>query len=404
MKRNGLHRRALLKAAMALPLVLLRPTWLPQLWAAEANGSGAGMSNRERILVLVELHGGNDGLNTLIPYDEAAYYQARPQLAIPRDQVRQLTARFGLHPALAPLMPLWESKELAWLHGVGYPTPNRSHFRSIEIWETASDSEQVLDTGWLSRVFEQFPLPARFTAEGILLGKGDAGPLSGGKARTIALHDPAQFLHQAGSVRPASLSTTNRALAHILEVQLEISHAAIDLQGRIQQVPPLGIDFPVSKIGKQLEVAAKLIAAQVPVAVIKVSQGSFDTHAGQSAAHHRLLDELAQGLMAFRAAMEKRGVWKDVLVMTYSEFGRRVGENASHGTDHGTAAPHLLMGGRVKGGLYGTPPSLTDLQEGDLKHTLDYRTVYATVIEKWWGLPAISFGTGRYPAIDCLAG
>ena len=403
MSGNGPDRRALLKAAFALPFVLLRPNWLPRLWAADADGARTGAGRRERLLLLVELHGGNDGLNTLIPYQEAAYYQARPQLAIPRDQVRQLTPKFGIHPALTPLMSLWEGKELAWLHGVGYPRPNRSHFRSIEIWETASDSEQVLDQGWLSRVFEQFPVPARFTAEGVLLGKGDAGPLSGGKTRTIALHDPGQFLQQAGAVKPVSLPTTNRALAHILEVRREISHAAFDLQGRIRQAPPLAIDFPASRIGKQLEVAATLIAAQVPVAVMKVTQGSFDTHAGQSAAHHRLLEELAQGLMAFRTAMEKLGVWKDVLVMTYSEFGRRVGENASHGTDHGTAAPHFFMGGQVKGGFYGTPPSLTDLQEGDLKYTLDYRAVYATVIENWWGLPAISFGTGRYRAVDCLA-
>ena len=403
MKTRGLHRRALLKAAMALPFVLLRPAWLPHLWAGETNAAPSDARSRERILLLVELHGGNDGLNTVIPYEDAAYYRARPQLAIPRDQVRQLTPKFGLHPALSPLLSLWEAKELAWVQGVGYPRPNRSHFRSIEIWETASDSEQVLDRGWLSGLFEQFPLPARFTAEGILLGKGDAGPLSGGKARTIALHDPAQFLRQAGSVTSAALPTTNRALAHILEVRREISRAALDLQGRLQEAPPLAIDFPTNKFGKQLEVAAKLIAAKVPVAVIKVTQGSFDTHAGQLAAHHRLLEELAQGLMAFRAAMEQQGLWKDVLVMTYSEFGRRVGENASHGTYHGTAAPHLLTGGRVRGGLYGTSPSLTDLQEGDLKHTLDYRSLYATVIEKWWGLPTVSFGTGRYPAMDCLA-
>ena len=399
----GIHRRALLQAALALPLLWLRPAWSAPLQAADTNGTPPGSRARERILLLVELHGGNDGLNTVIPYEERAYYQARPQLAIPRDQVRQLTPHVGVHPALSPLMPLWEGKELAWVQGVGYPAPNRSHFRSIEIWETASDSEQVLEKGWLSGLFEQYPLPARFTAEGILLGKGDAGPLAGGKARTIALHDPAQFLHQAGTVTPVSVSTTNRALAHILAVQREISQAATDLQGRLHQVPPLPIDFPSHKFGKQLEVAARLIAAKVPVAVIKVTHGSFDTHAGQLAAHHRLLEELAQGLMAFRAAMEQQGLWRDVLVMTYSEFGRRVGENASHGTDHGTAAPQLLMGGRVRGGLYGSHPSLTDLQAGDVKHTLDYRSLYATVIEQWWGLPAVSFGSGRYRAVDCLA-
>ena len=197
------------------------------------------------------------------------------------------------------------------------------------------------------------------------------------------------------------MPTANRALAHILSVQRELSIAAIDLQGRIAQRGSLGVDFPTSPIGKQLEVAATLIAAHVPVALIKATQGSFDTHAGQLTTHHRLLDELAQALMAFRQALLKHGAWNDVLVMTYSEFGRRVAENASHGTDHGTAAPHLLLGGRVKGGLYGMPPSLTDLQNGDLKHTMDYRRLYATVIEKWWGLPPVAFG-GKHPALGCL--
>lgn len=402
MTTSGIHRRALLQAALALPFLWLRPAWPSQLRAEDRTAPPPGSRHRERMLLLIELHGGNDGLNTVIPYDDPAYYRARPQLAIPRDQVRQLTPKVGLHPALSPLMSLWDAKELAWIQGVGYPKPNRSHFRSIEIWDTASDSEEVLEKGWLSALFEQYPLPGGFSAEGILLGKGDAGPLGGDKTRTIALNDPAQFFHQAGTVTPVSVPTPNRALAHILEVRREISQAATDLQGRMQQVPPLPIDFPSHKFGKQLEVAARLIAAKVPVAVIKVTHGSFDTHAGQLNAHHRLLEELAQGLLAFRAAMVQQGLWRDVLVMTYSEFGRRVGENASHGTDHGTAAPHVLMGGRVRGGLYGTSPSLTDLAAGDLKHTLDYRSVYATVIEPWWGLPAVVFRSGRYPAVDCL--
>jgi uncharacterized protein (DUF1501 family) len=400
---TGMQRRQLLQAVAALPLIFLRPFWMERLWAARANEPLVGRREGERILMLVELQGGNDGLNTCVPFGDSGYYRARPQLAIPRSQVLQLTPKLGFHPALTPLMSLWDVQELALVTGVGYSNPNRSHFRSIEIWETASDSEELVDQGWLSKVFEQFPLPPAFTAEGILLGKGDAGPLSGGKTRTISLHDPEQFLLQAGSRKPTSFPTTNRALAHILTVQHALSVAAADLQGRIAQAKQLGVDFPASKIGKQLEVSAKLIAARIPVAVIKVTQGSFDTHAGQLATHYRLLDELAQALVAFRMALLKQGAWNDVLSMSYSEFGRRVEENASHGTDHGTAAVHLLMGGRVKGGLYGTSPLLTDLQNGDLKYTTDYRSLYATVIEKWWGLPPVVFGRGRHPAIDCLS-
>ena len=399
---HGLRRRELLKAAAALPLVLMRPLRLDHILAAPANEASGGRSERGRILVLLELHGGNDGLNTFVPFGDGAYYQARPQLAIPRAQVRQLTPQFGFHPALTPFMSLWEGKGLALISGVGYAIPNRSHFRSIEIWETGSGSEELVDQGWLSSVFQQFPVPSTFTAEGVLLGKGDAGPLRGVRTRAISLHDPEQFLRQSGARTSIPIQTANRALVHILNVQRELSIAAADLHGRIEPGMQLGVEFPASKIGTQLEVAAKLIAAHVPVAVIKVTHGSFDTHAGQVPAHHRLLDELAQALTAFRMALQKQGAWNDVLVMTYSEFGRRVAENASHGTDHGTAAPHLFVGGRVKGGLYGVPPSLTNLQDGDLKYTTDYRSLYATVIEKWWRLPAIAFGKGDYPAIDCL--
>lgn len=366
------------------------------------DGHAPAGSPYQRVLLLVELHGGNDGLNTVVPYADGAYYRARPKLAIPREQVRQLSPSLGLHPALTPLMPMWEANECAIVAGVGYPKPNRSHFRSIEIWDTASDSDQVLDEGWLARLFERASVPADFAADGILLGKGDGGPLAGGHARAIALREPEEFLTQAAMVHPVASVGGNRALAHILEVQREISHAVGDLRVRMKQVPDLDVDFPVTNIGRQLQVAAQLIAARVPVAVIKVTHGGFDTHAGQRPTHQRLLEELAQGLAMFRQAAVRQGRWQDLLIMTYSEFGRRVGENASAGTDHGTAAPHFLIGGRVKGGLYGAQPSLSDLQDGDLKHRIDYRSLYATVVERWWRISDPMFVAGRYPSLDCV--
>jgi uncharacterized protein (DUF1501 family) len=204
-------------------------------------------------------------------------------------------------------------------------------------------------------------------------------------------------------VRIVEQATNNAALAHILQVQRELSHASSDLQSRLQQAPPLSGTFPATPIGKQLQTAAQLLVAKVPVAVMKVSLGSFDTHANQLGQHERLLKELAEGLVAFRQAVQQTGQWDRVLVMTYSEFGRRVSENASVGTDHGTAAPHFLLGGKVKGGLYGPTPSLTDLQEGDLKYQIDFRSLYSTLITNWWGLPVTMFGKQDYAVIDCLA-
>ncbi|ULA62234.1 MAG: hypothetical protein LZF86_10094 [Nitrospira sp.] len=391
-------RRDLLKLAATLPLLWLAPRPFDLFAASPAPVRGRW----DRMLVLVELHGGNDGLNTLVPYADERYYQARPRLAISRERVLQLSLSVGLHDALEPLMGVWQGKELAIVQGVGYPDPNRSHFRSIEIWDTASASGQVLDEGWLARLFEAHPLPAEFAADGILLGQRDGGPLSGKTVRTIALNDPQQFLQQAGLVKAVEQASPNRALAHILQVQRELTHAAGDLAARLQQAAPLQTIFPSSPIGRQLETAAQLLTAKVPVAVIKVSQTGFDTHAGQLGHHERLLKELAEGLVAFRQAMVQAGLWDRVLLMTYSEFGRRVGENASAGTDHGTAAPHLFLGGSVKGGLYGSPPSLSDLQEGDLKYRVDYRSLYATVMQSWWEVSGSEIVGQEYPAINCL--
>lgn len=394
-------RREWLKLAATLPFVLLVHPHPSEDLPAAIRERPKG--RWDRVLILVELNGGNDGLNTLIPYGDDQYYQVRPRLAIPRERVLQLSEKLGLHYALESLMPLWQSHELAWVQGVGYAKPNRSHFRSIEVWETGSDSEQILDEGWLARLFEAHPLPSDFTAEGIVLGRCDAGPLSGKTVRTIALEEPQQFLAQASRVHAIERTSSNRALAHILQVQRELTHTASELAQRLQQAPPLQGTFPASAIGKQLETTAQLLAAKVPVVVIKVSHGSFDTHAGQLGHHERLLKELAEALVAFRQSAQRAGVWERVLLMTYSEFGRRVGENASTGTDHGTAAPHLVLGGNIKGGLYGSMPSLTDLQEGDLKYHVDYRSLYATVIKDWWELPGTIFDRSVYPTLGFLA-
>ena len=393
-----LTRRELLRVAATLPFVLLVHPRPGQIVAAPTKG--VRQARWDRILILIELHGGNDGLNTLIPYGDPRYYEVRPRLGIPRERVLQLNGHMGLHAALEPLMRSWDARELAWVQGVGYANPNRSHFRSIEIWETASDSEEILDEGWVARLFENYPPPADLTADGIVLGRRDAGPLSGKVARTIALDDPQQFLARASRVQAITQTSSNPALAHILQVQQELTHAASDLAQRLQASPSLATAFPTTSIGRQLQTVAQLVIAKVGVAVVKVSIGSFDTHANQLGHQERLLRELAEAIMAFRQAVQQAGQWDRVLMMTYSEFGRRVGENASSGTDHGTAAPHFFLGGTVKGGLYGKAPSLVDLQDGDLRYHIDYRSLYRTVITHWWGLPAVN---QSYPVIDCLA-
>ncbi|RME74529.1 MAG: DUF1501 domain-containing protein [Planctomycetota bacterium] len=359
--------------------------------------------NWDRILVLVELRGGNDGLNTLVPYREKTYYQARPTLAIPSNNVLKLTDELGLNPKLSPLMESWKAKDLAIVAGVGYPNPNRSHFRSIEIWETASNSNEFLNEGWIARLFAQHKPSQKLAADGLILDRGQEGPLSGKKMRNIVFSNPKQFLQQASRLEELSAQHVNNpSLLHLIEVQKNILKAAKMLQQKLQEAPPLRTAFPPYRLAQQLKIAAQLLSVTIPAPVIKVSMGSFDTHSGQKNPHMRLMQELSQSLAAFRKALKQAGIWDRVLVMTYSEFGRRVRENGSKGTDHGTAAPHFILGGKVKGGIYGKQPSLKDLDRGDLKFTTDYRRMYMTVAKLWWNLSPENLPHKEFKPLLCL--
>jgi uncharacterized protein (DUF1501 family) len=385
----ALSRRSLLTAAAASPLAGL---WVPFAGAAEP----------PRVLVLVELNGGNDGLNTVIPYADPAYARARARLAVPRDQVLQLDERLGLHPALAPLLPVWQAGDLGIALGVGYPRPNRSHFRSIEIWNSASEAEESLQDGWLHRVLTDAGTPPGFAAQGIVLG-GPEGPLAGSALSPVVLRDPRQ-LHEAAELPGASAAgAANPALAHILATRARMQGAAREIERRLRAGPALTTAFPKGELGRQLRQAALLIAAGVEASVFKLHHSGYDTHARQAARHAALLAELAEGLAAFRLALLEAGAWRRTLVATYAEFGRRVAENASGGSDHGSAAAHVLLGGRLRGGLIGEQPPLDDLEAGDLRHRLDFRRLYASLAGDWLGLPPAPASLGRHQPLALLA-
>ncbi|MFI4922093.1 MAG: DUF1501 domain-containing protein [Burkholderiales bacterium] len=351
------------------------------------------------LLVLMELKGGNDGLNTVIPYADSEYYRLRPKIAVPRDQVLQLDERTGLHPSLKPLLPLWHARELSIVQGVGYPQPNLSHFRSIEIWDTASSSQEYLSEGWLSRVFDGEPVPIQFAADGVVVGSQELGPFSGGGTRAIALANTEQFLRQARLAGDAEQKVSNPALAHILKVENDIQQAASRLKGDYE----FKTEFPKTQFGNSLKAASQVIAGGAGVAAIKISLNGFDTHSNQPGTQQRLLGELAEGLAAFKSALIEINRWNSTLIMTYAEFGRRPQENLSNGTDHGTSNVHFLLGGKVKGGLYGPAPQLGQLDgNGNLAFGLDFRSLYSTAIEKWWAVDAKTLLGGRFAALDVL--
>jgi uncharacterized protein (DUF1501 family) len=343
----------------------------------------APAAGTRRLLILVELKGGNDGLNTVIPYADPQYAKLRSRLAIDRDQAHKITEQAALHPSLEKLVPIWDARELAIVQGVGYPEPNLSHFRSIEIWDTASKSDEYLEQGWLARAFERSPSPASFVADGVIVGAADMGPLAGA-ARAISLANPDQFLRNARLARE-SQATRNAALAHILSVEREIVQSADKLSaGHV-----FATTFPTGPFGNAVRTAAQLAANPAGIAVIRLTLTGFDTHANQQGVHGNLLRQLAEGVAALRAALQEVGRWDTTLVATYSEFGRRPYENQSGGTDHGTSNAHLMMGGKVHAGLYGAAPRLDRLDgNGNLPFAVDFRSYYATILEKWWGMDA----------------
>lgn len=368
-----MNRREFLGMAALLPLLGSLP-----IQALAVPGEARG---NQRILVLVKLAGGNDGLNTLVPYTDPLYYQYRPTIGIPKHQVLDIGQNYGLNPYLKALQPWWGKGNLAWVQGVGYPHPDLSHFRSIDIWETAVDSGSYADSGWLGTL-----LPGcKPGLHGIVIGE-NSGPLLGKNCHTIAMESPQTFLSQIRLLEDMPPAGKNPVLAHLTNVQHQLYAAGEQLSTKLQRPVALGMNFSTSEIGRDLEAVAKMILSGVDATVYMVTLDGFDTHTNQANVQSNLLNHLAGALDSFAQAMQRGGRWNDVMLMTYSEFGRRVQENHGKGTDHGAASVQLVMGGKVRGGIYGDRSDLKQLDgDGNLQYTVDFRKVYGTVAKNWLG-------------------
>ena len=392
--------------------------------AAPAAGTGAGAagspapvaSTGEGILVVVTLYGGNDGLNTVIPYQAGQYLGGRPDLGYKPEEVITLSDGLALHPNLKGLKGLWDAGQLAVVRGVGYPNPNRSHFRSMDIWQSASPENGVI-TGWLGRWLDRTgDDPMRAISVGNTLPRLLSGDRSAGSAV------PTGSLALPGGAAVASgFAALSRPTANGSGLANRVAQTGADLlavNGRISELlaaqpadpaPPAGgtgLDGPdptadttaAGVLGTQLALVGRLIKAGSPTRAYSVSLGGFDTHANEKDTHARLLGQLDAAVTGFFKQLGNDRRAGDVVLMTYSEFGRRVAANASGGTDHGTAAPLFVAGPRVKGGFYGDEPSLTDLDQGDLRFTTDFRSVYATMLGQVLGVdPTVSLAKGFGP-------
>lgn len=364
-----------------------------------------GKASQERVLVVVQLAGGNDGLNTVIPRGNDDYHRARPRLAIARDKSLKLTDDLGLHPAAEGLKELYDNGMLSIIQAVGYPNPDRSHFKSTDIWMTADPDERT-HTGWLGRYCDctcrGSDPPDPKTA--IALTAESPLALSGPRFRPVAFSSPDQLSWRPGPDQDsaedafAKLNQPSRAKAKPTTMLDYVQRTALDARLSAEQIQRAAGESPSRRRGRgaqeilargrpdlsqQLRMVARMIAARLPTRVYYVSMSGFDTHANQLASHENLMRQLGRALLSFTQELKTNGDLSRVLVMTFSEFGRRVGENASGGTDHGAAAPMFLIGPSIHAGIHGKHASLTDLDRGDLKWSIDFRGVYAAVLSKW---------------------
>ncbi len=390
--RKQINRRDFLKYAGLISSAGLVPLITPELVF------GAG-NRQQRIVVLVELKGGNDGFNTLIPHADELYYKHRPRIAIKKRQVLTLDNKVGLHPRMKALLPTWNKGQMAWVQGVGYHNPILSHFRSMDIWDSASNSNQVIEQGWLSRVLPNY----KKGLHGIALDKGQAqlGPLGSSNLNCVTMQNPKTFLNQIKRISDVQPSRRTPAIAHVSNVQHQLFEVGEQLAKKMGSRPKrAGVGFSKGVLGHSLQSVAEMILSGVDSPVYKVTQHGFDTHSGQRGAQDNGLYQVANGLASFQRAMEQAGLWNNILVVTYSEFGRRIKENRGAGTDHGTASAHMVLGGRVRGGIYGKHPNLERLDaNNNVQHTTDFRALYGTIAQRWWNQPNPWKGHGVLPFV-----
>ncbi len=345
------------------------------------------------VLVIVTLYGGNDGINTLIPYadrDYQAYHDARPELAYAPGDVLHLDSELGLNPGMKGLAQLWGQRQLAIVRGVGYPQPDHSHFRSMDIWQTASPAEPV-STGWIGRWLDATgDDPLRAVNIGPVLPSLAVGEKCTAAALSTGHQKAEPGFDSVMTALGADDPTDTPAMAAVRKAY----RAARTTDARFASIKSIANDH--NSLAAQLSMVASTVKARVPTRVYTVQLGGFDTHANERATQQRLLQNLDEAVTPFLQQMAGDPYGKNVVLMTYSEFGRRVRANASQGTDHGTAGPVLVAGAPVRGGFYGDEPSLTNLDNGDLKYTTDFRDVYYELLSRTVGTdPAPSVGAGR---------
>jgi len=355
-----------------------------------------------KVVVVLQLSGGNDGLNTVIPVRNDLYYKARPRLGIEKAKALSLTDEAGLHPALTGFKELYDDGSLSILNNVGYPNPDRSHFRSMDIWHTASQSSEYWSTGWVGRYLDAQCNGCDKPTQAIELDDVLSLSLKGENIKGIAVKDPRRLYGTANEkffrdvMKNHSDEKGEQPVDYLYKTMAETLSSA-DYIFKQSRMHPTNATYPNTGLGNSLKTIASLIYSEINTKVYYVSLGSFDTHINQEAQQQRLFTEMNDAVKAFVKDLKANNRFNDVLFFTFSEFGRRVAQNASNGTDHGTANNMFFISGGLKQkGLINELPNLADLEEGDLKYKLDFKNAYATVLKKWLGADDVAILGKQY--------
>lgn len=342
-----------------------------------------------KVLVVLQMSGGNDGLNTVIPIQNDIYYRARPKLGIKKEDALRLTDEVGLNPALTAFKDLYDGGSLGIMNGVGYPNPDRSHFRSMDIWQTASNSNEYVNNGWLGRYLDAQCSGCDKPVQALEIDDVLSLSLKGEKMNGIAMRDPKRLYSTSHEkyfrdvLAQHKEQASEQPVDYLYKTMAETLSSADYIFEQSKLRPTTG-QYPATGLAQSLKTIASLVFSDISTKVYYVSLGSFDTHVGQEGQQKRLFTEMNDAIKAFTTDLKANNRFQDVMLMTFSEFGRRVTQNASGGTDHGTANNmFFISGGLQQKGMLNAMPSLADLQDGDLKHSVDFKDVYATVLGKW---------------------
>ncbi len=381
---------------------------------ASAGGISSPQATNNRVLVIIQMAGGNDGLNTVVPYGDGKYYDFRKNTGIQKAQVIPLNSEVGLHSSLTSFKQMWNSGTLAVVEGVGYPNPSFSHFESMRIWQSADPALKIQD-GWLGRYMSDIKSDPQ-AMNALSVGKSVPQSMANARVSVPSVENIQSYALQGDFAAPQATASRLNALNSLYSAMPPALSTGALLKGTYESALSTSrklqdadkayastATYPQNPLASGLKLIAEAICGDLGLQVCHVSIGGWDTHASQNFTHARLLTYLADSIRAFHEDLKAHGKDKDVLVMTWSEFGRRVQENGSAGTDHGSAGPMFLAGTPVKSGLYGQRPDLAKLDNGNLRFTVDFRSVYTTILEKWLNAPAEPILGGSFEKLPFLA-